>query len=245
MEFNLKYLGKQFLLLVIPAVFSSVPGINQTLSEILTKHEQASGFSNRQRIKTMISIGTITQMGNTLPVSIIQKRPNKYRFDVHMDEGRITQAYDGIFGWTYNPFTMSDTMLLDGAELAQLRESADFDGILHSYKPKGYTISLLGKVPVGLQQAYKVQVTKPSGETLSLYIDAVSFLVTRSEAVLLINGMSYTAESNFSDFRKTGGTILPYHIQSRNGKMITEIQIDNVRINETMEDFYFKCRIIR
>jgi outer membrane lipoprotein-sorting protein len=245
MGYRFSYPGKKLLLLVIPAFLSSVSGMNQTLSEVLAKHEQATGFSNRQKIRTMISIGTITQMGNTLPVSIIQKRPNKYRFDAHMDEGRITQAYDGIFGWTYNPFTMSDTLLLDGAELAQLRESADFDGILHSYKPKGYAISLQGKVPVGLQTAYKIQVKKPSGETLFLYIDVVSYFVIRSEATLLINGMGYTAESNFSDFRRTAGTILPYHIQSRNGKMITEIQIDTVRINEIMEDFYFKCKIAR
>jgi outer membrane lipoprotein-sorting protein len=245
MRFKPTYFSGKLLLLIIPALFLHVHGVSQTLTEILTKHEQASGFSNRQKIKTMISIGTITQMGNTLPVSIIQKRPNKYRFDVHMDEGRITQAFDGFFGWTYNPFTMSDTLLMNGAELSQIRESADFDGILHSYKSKGYSISLIGKVPLGTQTAYKVEIVKPSGETLCLYIDAITFLVIRSEAILIINGMKYTAESNFSDFRKTGGTLLPYHIQSRNGKMITEIQIDTVRLNETMEDFYFKCRIIR
>jgi hypothetical protein len=184
-------------------------------------------------------------MGNTLPVSIIQKRPNKYRFDVHLEDGRITQAFDGMFGWTFNPYTMSDTMLLSGAELAQIRESADFDGILHSYRTKGYTLSFSGKVPVELHNAYKVQVRKPSGEILSLYIDAITFLVIRSEAELLINGMKYTAESTFGDFRKIGGMTLPYYIESRNGNMITEIRIDTVRINETMEDFYFKCRMIR
>jgi len=214
----------------------------QTLAEIMARHDQASGYSNRLRVKTMTSIGTITQMGNTLPVSIIQKRPNKYRFDVHLDEGRITQAFDGTTGWAFNPFTSADTMALQGAELSQIRESADFDGILHTYKSKGYTISLLGKAPAGLLTAYKIQIKKPSGEILIFYIDPVTYLVIKSEAVIMVNGMQYTAESTFGDFRKIGGMTLPFYIQSKNGALVTETRISTVRLNEEMQDFFFICR---
>jgi len=220
-------------------VLSFAPAPGQTLFDLLARYELATGFSSRLKVKTLTSIGTITQMGSTLPISIIQKRPDKYRFDVHLEEGRITQAYDGKVGWTFNPFTMTDTLALEGSELAQIRESADFDGMLHTYKSKGYTISLVGKVLTGLHNAYKIQVKKPSGEVLSFYLDAITYLVIRSESELLVNGMRYTAESIFGDFRKTGGMMLPYYIQSKNGNLITEIRIDTVRINETMEDYYF------
>jgi outer membrane lipoprotein-sorting protein len=234
-------LHKFFLLLLLLAVFAVQPQA-QTLADILARHDQASGYASRLKVKTMTSIGTITQMGNTLPVSIIQKRPNKYRFDVHLDEGRITQAFDGTTGWAYNPFSANDTIALQGAELAQIRESADFDGILHTYKAKGYTISFLGKAPAGLLSAYKIQIKKPSGEILAFYIDPVTYLVIKSEAVIMVNGMQYTAESNFGDFRRISGMTLPFYIQSKNGALVTETKISTVRLNEEMPDYFFICR---
>lgn len=231
--------------LLIAIILCSFPfqsGHGQTVSEILARHETASGLNTRQKIRTLTSIGKITQMGSTLPISIIQKRPNKYRFDVHLDEGRITQAYDGFAGWTFNPFAGVDTLPLEGPELAQIRESADFDGILHSYRQRGYSIQLAGKVNIGTQNAFKIQIKKPNGELMNFYLDVNSYLVIKSDVGLLINGMPYVAESFFGDFRKVGGMILPYFIQTRNGAMLTEIRIDTVRINETMEDYYFQWR---
>jgi outer membrane lipoprotein-sorting protein len=231
------------IILVFIAFFVIAPfGFGQTVNDILARHEMAGGLNSRQKIRTLTSIGKITQMGNTLPISIIQKRPNKYRFDVHLDEGRITQAYDGMFGWIFNPFATPDTLPLEGPELAQIRESADFDGILHSYRQKGFTIQLFGKVNVGSQNAYKIQIKKPNGEIMNFYLDVNTFLVIKSDVGLLINGMPYVAESFFGDFRKVGGMVLPYFIQTRNGTMLTEIKIDTVRINETMEDYYFQWK---
>lgn len=229
-------------LLIILFILSFQLGSGQTVTEILARHEQASGLKSRQKIKTLTSIGRITQMGNTLPISIIQKRPNKYRLDVHLDEGRITQAYDGMFGWSFNPFADTDTLQLEGPELAQIRESADFDGMLHSYRQKGFSIQLAGKVKVGPQDAFKIQIKKPSGEVMNFYLDVVTYLVIKSDVGLIINGMPYLAESFFGDFRKVAGMILPYFIQSRNGSMFTEIRIDTVRLNETMEDYYFQWK---
>jgi hypothetical protein len=224
--------------LLLSLTFQCLPG--QTLNEVLARHDIASGYNARQKIKTLTSIGKISQMGSTLPISIIQKRPNKYRFDVHLDEGRITQAYDGFKGWTFNPFFSTDTLPLEGQELAQIRESADFDGILHSYRQKGFSIQLIGKVPVGIQNAWKVQIRKPGGEIMNFFIDTNSYLVIKADVGLLINKMPYVAESSFGDFRKVGGMTLPYFIQTKNGAMLTETRIDTVRLNEIMEDYYFQ-----
>ena len=232
-------------LLATTLVLTTGPCLGQTLNDILARHDLATGSSSRQQVATLISIGTIAQMDNVVPISIIQKRPDKYRFDVHLEEGRVTQAYDGKNGWSYNPFTMTDTLPLTGSELAQIRESADFDGILHTYRSKGYTIKLVGKVLTGPSQTFKIQVRKPTGEVLSFYLDAITYLVIRSEAELLIDGMRYRAESTFGDFRKIAGMTLPYYIRSRNGNLITETRIDTVRINEKMEDFYFQSSTIR
>jgi hypothetical protein len=36
--------------------------------------------------------------------------------------------------------------------------------------------------------------------------------------------------------------VLPFYIQTKNGAMLTETRIDTVRINETMEDYYFQWK---
>jgi outer membrane lipoprotein-sorting protein len=229
------------LAILILSLLSVHAGTTQTLSEVLARYEAATGYSARQKVKTMASIGKITQMGNTIPVSILQKRPDKYRFDVHLDEGRVTQAFDGVRGWAHAPFS-NDTILLEGPELAQIKESADFDGILQTYKQKGLSAQLVGKVKVGPKEAYKIQLRKLNGESMSFYLDANTYLVIKTDVSMLINGMPYGAESSFGDFRKVGGMTLPYFIQSKNGTMITEIRIDTVRVNEVMEDIYFQWR---
>jgi hypothetical protein len=230
-------------LILLFSVLPWVPCANaQTLAEILAKHEAAIGFAARQKTRTMTSIGKVTQMGNTLPVSIIQKRPNKYRFDVHLDDGRITQAFDGTYGWSFNPFTGADTLMLVGPELAQIRESADFDGILHTFRQKGFSIQLVGKMPVGSRSAWKVQIRKPSGETMNFFIDTITYLVIKSDVGFIIDRMPYVAESVFGDFRRVGGMVLPYLVQTRNGAMLTETRIDTVRLNEIMEDYYFQWK---
>ncbi len=234
---------KVYRLLVLFAFIATFQsGMSQTVNDILVRHEATTGFNNRLKIKTLTSIGQITQMGNTLPISIIQKRPNKYRFDVHLSEGRITQAFDGISGWAFNPYSSQDTLPLEGPELAQIRESADFDGILHSYRQKGFSIQLMGQVKIGAQDTWKLQIKKPNGEKMNFFIDAKSYLVVKSDVGLLIDRMPYVAESVFGDFRRVGGMVLPFYIQTRNGTMLTETKIDTVRINEAMEDYYFQWK---
>ncbi|MFO7617192.1 MAG: hypothetical protein R6V75_08065 [Bacteroidales bacterium] len=217
--------------------FICLPG--QTATEIIQRHEQATGLSAKLKVRTLTSIGRITQMGYTVPISIIQKRPDKYRFDVHLPDGRVTQAYDGLNGWIYNPYVSPDTLPLEGPALLQIKESANFDGLLHTYRQQGYLASFVGTARLGNQSAYHIKLNKLTGESISFYIDTTTFLVIKTEAEILVSGVPFLAESFFGDYRKTSGMTLPYFIQSKNGAMVTEIRIDTVRLNEPMEDFYF------
>ena len=102
--------------------------------DIIDKHADATGLSSRIKVNTLVSFGKINQFGEQLDITILQKRPDKYRMDVHFAEARITQSYDGIRGWSLNPFISKDTVAIEGYELEQLLESAIFDGILFNAK---------------------------------------------------------------------------------------------------------------
>jgi len=232
----------KWLLVILIGTLITHPSHAQTVNDILSRYELASGFNARQKIKTITSIGKTTQLGNTVPISIIQKRPNKYRFDVHLDEGRVTQAFDGTSGWAFNPFISTDTLKMEGSELSQIKESADFDGILHTFRQRGFSAKLIGKVKIGTQNTFKIQILKPNGESMNFYLDENTYLVIKTSIDLFINGLPYASESFFGDFRRVGGMTLPYLIQSKNGAMVSETKIDTVRFNEPMEDYYFQCK---
>ena len=103
--------------------------------------------------------------------------------------------------------------------------------------------SYLGIKRIGNQTAHHIRLNKLTGESINFYIDTVTYLVNKTEAEILVSGVPFLAESFFGDYRKTGGMTLPYHIQSKNGTMITEIRIDTVRINEPMGNIYFLWKI--
>jgi len=209
------------------------------VQSILDHHAKAIGFSKRQTINSLISFGSIEQMGNDLRVTILQKRPNKYRLDIHLDDGRITQAYDGRIGWSLNPYLSPDTITIEGMELRQLIESALFDGILFNADQLNYTLEYGGEDHIASSPSYILILKKPSGDRMKFFIDKTDYLIKRTEASIFLQGFPYESNSIFSDFREIEGMRLPFRIQNNNGQLSTQIIVDTVRVNEVIEDGLF------
>lgn len=209
------------------------------LQSILEKHGKAIGLEERLKIKTLISYGTIEQLGEQLKITILQKRPNKYRMDIHLNDGRITQSYDGRKGWSLNPYVSSDTLRIEGMELGQLMESALFDGVLFNASELNYSLEYKGEDHIKTSGSYLILLTKPSGDQLKFYIDKKDYLVKRTEASFNMGGFSYQAVSEFSDFRKENGITLPFSIQNSNGQLATKMKIDQLKFDEKLEDGLF------
>ena len=238
---------RQYILAIIicSALFScldSVSGqdIPLDVEEILGKHYKAIGLDQKKKIQSLVSIGALSQLGTNLPISIIQKRPSKYRMDVHLNDGRISQGYNGEYGWSLNPFVSPDTAAITGPELNQLRESADFDGVLVNYKKLGYNISYDAAGMWNNSPVLILDLKKDTGVVLRIFLDADTYLILKTEATYIIEGLKINAQSEFSDYRKTGGVNFPYRIINRNGQLMTEMLIDTIRINENLEDILFR-----
>ena len=231
-----------FTVLAHSTAFQSIAQQHDKIQQILDPHANASGLYSRIKINTLISYGVIEQMGSTLNITILQKRPNKYRMDVHFEEGRITQAYDGKKGWSLNPFVSADTIGITGMELLQLQESALFDGVLFNAEDLGFEISLLADEKIITTPSYVLLLKKPNGDRLKFFIDQKDFLIKRTEASLYMNGLNYVVSSEFSNFKEVDGMKLPFLIRNNNGQLTTKIVIDHVRTNEPLEDGLFSGR---
>ena len=235
-----------FLIPLIPALLLTgisrvcAQDIPQDVEEILNRHYKAIGLQKKKQIETLVSFGALSQLGSDLQISIIQKRPSMYRMDVHLSEGRISQGFNGSEGWQLNPFISPDTTIITGHELNQLRESADFDGVLVNYEKLGYDISYDAAGMWNERPVLILKLTRDDDTELKFYLDAESFLILRTEAVYIIDGLRVNAQSEFSDYRKTGGVRFPYRIINRNGQLMTEMRIDTIRINEELDDILFR-----
>ncbi len=214
---------------------------NIEVQGILNKHAKAIGKDKLDQVKTLLSFGVISQLGNNMEVSILQKRPNKYRMDVHVNEGRISQAYDGSKGWMLNPFVFEDTVEITGMELNQLVESALFDGVLFNAEQLNYQLSYGGEDHIIQGKSHMLILKKPNGDRMKFFIDKDSYLIKRTEIRFMINGFPVEANSVFSDFRNIDGLVLPFKIENNNGQMSTTMLIERVRINETVQDKLFQA----
>ena len=209
------------------------------VDSILQNHAKAIGMQQRKNIKTLISIGSISQMGSKMQVSILQKRPDKYRMNVHLEQGHISQAYDGNKGWMLNPFVSPDTVEITGMELKQLVESAIFDGILFNATALHYSLSYGGEDNIVTTPSYVLILKKPNGDRMKFFIDKKSYLIRRTEAKLYLNGFPVEAFSTFKDYRNIHGIIFPFMIENTNGQLTTRIRFDTVRINEKIDNRLF------
>lgn len=210
-----------------------------TVNEILSKHAKSIGLNQRIKVNTMISYGWIEQFGNQLEVTILQKRPDFYRMDVHLPQGRITQAFDGSKGWNLNPFISSDTIWMEGFELQQLKESAVFDGILFNAKELGYTITYEGAGKIENRPTFILMLKKENGNNLKFHLDQKKYLILKTEAEFTIDGLPYRVSSEFKDYVRIKGMNLPFSITNNNGQMLTEMRIDTIRTNIQLENGLF------
>jgi hypothetical protein len=94
------------------------------------------------------------------------------------------------------------------------------------------------------KDAYKIEVTTPSGKTQTEYYDVASKLLVRSETALEMNGMALNQTSDFGDYRKVGAILVPYKftqtIEAGGQQQAMEFVVTDVKLNEGVTDADFK-----
>jgi outer membrane lipoprotein-sorting protein len=210
----------------------------QTADEIIAKNIEAKG--GRDKMKSVQSIrmsGKMTMGGGMeAPVVMEMARPNKLRMEFTFQGMTGIQAYDGKTGWMVMPFMgKKDPEPIAGDDLKQVEDQADIDGMLVDYKDKGHQVEYLGKDEVEGTAVHKLKVTKKSGDTVTLFLDADSFLEIKAEGKTKVRGQEMEGETTFGDYKEVGGMVFAHSIQSKPkgapaGAGMT-ISIDKIEIN--------------
>ncbi len=177
--------------------------------QLIERHAQAIG--GREKVAKLSSVRISAEMempamGIRGPIEVYMARPNRsYSRMVMGAAGEISTGFDGSVGWMTS--AIQGPRLVEGAELEQMRENADFaEMITQVPEPAGYaSIETVERTEMGGRPCYKVKLVRRSGR--------VSYNCYDVETGLLV-GMVRTRESEMgkmeipsvlSDYREFGG----------------------------------------
>lgn len=216
----------------------------QTLDDILARHVAARGGLERIRSVRALRMTGIATTGSGASVMVTRetKRPARIRLEFTYQGVTGVYACDGERGWRVSPFDGSpDPQPLSPAETQAAIEQADIDGPFVDPAAKGVAVELLGRVPVAGREAFKLKVTSRRGLVRYHYVDADTYLLTRTEATRIWRGQTVYVATTFTDYRQVGGLHFPHLIEStaRGRPTSLRIIVDTVEVDPAIDDGRF------
>jgi outer membrane lipoprotein-sorting protein len=224
----------------------------QTADELVAKNLKAKGgLDNLKAVQGMKITGRVTLPGAgggggmEIPMTILTKRPNRFRQESDFQGQKIVVGFDGNKAWMINPMMGQNApQPIEGERLAMVKQQADLDGPLVDYKTKGTTIDVVGPDTVDGRKVFKLKVTPKTGRPVTLYLDAETGLEAKTvmEAPADAAGPgapAATLESVFSNYQSVGGLTMPHTIQQKANGQVLQINIDKIELSPSADDSVF------
>lgn len=232
-------------LLTLAGVLTASPAVSQDLDDVLNNYYEAvGGLDAWKSVQTMKMSGSVMMagMGVEAPIVITTKRPKNVRLEFTFQGMTGIQAFDGETAWMIMPFmgkTEAEQMPDDMAK--EIKEQADIDGVLIGYEEEGHQLELVGLEETEGTQAYKIKVTKKSGDIEYYFLDSEYFLPIKVEGSREVQGRVTEFETLLSDYKDVGGLMMPHSIEVKAkgapaGQVIT---IASIELNVPVDDSLF------
>ena len=182
-----------------------------TVAQIFDAYINATGGKAAYaKLTSTVTTGTFSITGQKIKgnYEVQAKAPNKIHISQTIESlGKTDQGYDGNTGWSRDP--INGLRMLSGAELAQLKEQARFNGLLF-WKEMYPKTEVLGIRPVGSAKAYAVRLTPAAGKPTIQYFDVTTKLLVRQDQMVESPQGSIPTESYPSNWKAVDGVKQPY-----------------------------------
>jgi len=228
---------------ILLASLTASPGWSQTAKEILDKMIEATGGRKAiESIDDSTVTGTIelVQQGLSGTLTVYKKEPNMMRIDVEIMGMLITQAYDGEMAWWVNPQTGATEEMPETEAASMKRDALPRDA---AFNPEKYGITYVykGKEPLDGKDHYIIEQTYADGFKVTLYIDAGTYLITKSLGTISSQMGEVEFEQHASDYKKVNGLMIAHTLTTYiNGEESRIITISEVKNNTGLEASLFK-----
>ena len=236
---------RKLMMCALAGALLCLPVHAETVDEIIAKNVEARG--GKDKLKAIQSVKITGRMtmgpGGEAPFVWKWKRPSMLRMEFTIQGMTGIQAFDGKGGWMVMPFMgKKDPEALSDEDVKDVADQADFDGPLVDYKEKGNQVELIGKETIEGTEAYKLKLTRKSGDVSFLYLDAVEYLEIKEEGKRMRHGQEFEFESSSGDYKEVSGVMVAHSYESKQkGAPASQtITFDKIETNVTLPDAEFK-----
>lgn len=215
------------------------------LDQILAKHYEAIGGLERWKsLNDLVIRGSVSSQGRSMPITSYRKRPNLCRVEFRVKDVMMAQIFNGIFAWQINPLSGNpEPAPMTNSKTNFMKDSCGIDSSLIDYKQKGYDVKLIGEEEIDGKNNYKIRIKYKSGNIETEYIDAETFLVTRSTGIYNFDGRETRITTNYRKYQNTKGFVVPYlllvNIHGAPGEEVRNIDkfVFNAKIDPKIFEF--------
>jgi len=226
----------KFFLLALAAIATSSL-YAQTVDEIISKHVEALGGKEKlSQVKSLYTENSVDVMGNSAPQKEYLIEGKGFKSELDFNGTSIVQCYTDKNGWTINPMMGgTDAQAIPDALYKSGKPQIYLGGALVGYAAKGYKAELMGKDG----GSFKIKVTGDGNETY-YFIDANSYLLTKSIIKSEIMGQAVDVTTTYSDYKKTDfGIMLPYAKNVDMGMFQLAQKVEKVEVNKEIDPKIF------
>ena len=166
----------------------------------------------------------------TAAITTLASRPNRMRREQFAGGEVTVSAFDGTTLWTSRGG--GPAREAPGPQAAYARQDAEFDSVFVDFREKGHAISLVGRDRRDGADVFHLKVTKKGGPPQDYYLDAATGLERAVSVTLQGPAGPVTIATEFGDYRKQDGRMLPFSIRQRvNGTVTASTIIETVEFN--------------
>ncbi|AYD47919.1 insulinase family protein [Arachidicoccus soli] len=211
-------------------------------NEIINNYIHAiGGAENLKKVNAILINGTMGVQGMSIPFVEKRMSPNKESIVMSMNGNEISKTvFDGAKGYQKQ---MGNTMELTKDQLAKYTDQKCLFSQL-AYNDGTYKLDVKGMGKVNGSDAYKVDVTGPSGKTSTEFYDVKTGYLVQVAMQTEAKGQQVSVVSTFSDYKKVGDIYLPFlqsiAITTAQGGQNLEMKTIDTKINEGVTDTDFE-----
>lgn len=207
--------------------------------EVLERYlEVTGGRAAYERVtsRRMTLSLTVVGQGITGQVTMQAKAPNKLLVVQEITGmGQSVTGFDGEAAWEKSP--MMGNRLIEGDELAQMRERAFFNVATEPEKVFA-TIRHTGEATVDGKPAHRIELINEAGTTVQFY-DKESGLLVRQDSVIKSPMGELPVVMTFSDYKKVDGILYAHTMIQNIGPAVIETKLLSLEHNVAIPDDAF------
>lgn len=213
----------------------------QDLEAVMDNYLSATGMNNPGSIQSMYIAMEMNTQGNTIPMEIYLKRPDKVNITLVMMDQEMIMNKNGAESWMINPISGSSEPgpMPPGQEGSLDEAMNNIDGRFATYKDNPEDYEYLGSEEIDGKDFSKVKAIIQQGgqsiETIN-YFDSSNHLLVKQTMDI----MGQSAENYFENYQEIDGYSMPFTMTTKvGGSVMNTMTFTKVEINHEIDDVIF------